>query len=883
MADDVSFLIKADIESALKALTTLESHAVKSTSRMEKAFDSLKGVAVAAVGFIAARGIINFFEDGIAGAIAQEQAFARLEAQMIATGENSEAAAKAFNDLAGELESTTKFGDDAVLSAAALAKSYGLTNDQALELTRTAADLASATGDTLESAVEQLTASYSGNVKSLGKLVPEVKGLTKEQLAAGDAVTLLSKRFAGAANKEIQTYAGAVKQASNAFENFREAFGTLITQNKTIVTVVNNIGKLFKFLQEAVENNQEAMTDFINFGLRAAVVGIGLLVDATRGLILTFGYVAEAAANVTSAVFEAFADIAKAIERVTGKSGLADIFIEGAGAADKFSQDTLETVSKVDGVFEDISNAVEKFSTDVFEAGESTDKGMGKADKATNTYGRTVAKTAEQVEKLREETEKYLSSTAGELLTPIEKINREEAESFKELEKNIKKLGLTESQVRQKSLEITAQFMKKRGEILDKGYKEESEKAKKAAEDARAAIQLAANDPITFVVKLADIPALDIGQQAKESAALSVGFLSKILDGAAGAKSLISAGAGAFADTLIPGIGGAVSSLISKLAEGPDATKKFVREFVAAVPVIVEAIAEAAPVFVEALIDSLVNKGGAVKIGIAIARAMSGEAIGKNIGKQIGVSFGSSFNADVLGQKIANGFLSIGDKLTAAFNNIGSLLYNSILGGFIAGGQQVIAFLSQGLSQIPQAFATVGETILAPIREFFTIDFSGFIGSAFETVIEFFRGAGLFDAINSAFKPVIDFLDAFRIELPDVSKGPGKTGGLISGTGTPLDFFANGGIVYAAGGFKPKGSDTVPAMLTPGEMVLNRSQQGALFNLANSGGSETASVLREILDLLSLPQTTEVSAEVNGKAIADIVLQQSRQRARLTV
>lgn len=42
---------------------------------------------------------------------------------------------------------------------------------------------------------------------------------------------------------------------------------------------------------------------------------------------------------------------------------------------------------------------------------------------------------------------------------------------------------------------------------------------------------------------------------------------------------------------------------------------------------------------------------------------------------------------------------------------------------------------------------------------------------------------------------------------------------------------ADGGIVYAANGFLSKGRDTIPAMLSPGEMVLNKSQQSTMFDM----------------------------------------------------
>lgn len=49
--------------------------------------------------------------------------------------------------------------------------------------------------------------------------------------------------------------------------------------------------------------------------------------------------------------------------------------------------------------------------------------------------------------------------------------------------------------------------------------------------------------------------------------------------------------------------------------------------------------------------------------------------------------------------------------------------------------------------------------------------------------------------------------------------------------------YAGGGVVYAAGGHPgmARGTDTVPAWLTPGEMVLNKGQQQNLFDAIDSG------------------------------------------------
>lgn len=891
MADnEVTLGIEIETSAAEKSLKTLEKNSIDSANKMQKAFDGLKTVAAAAVAVFAGRAVINFFEEGIASAVAQEQAFARLGAQLDATGENTSEAVKAFGDLADELESTTKFGDDAVISAAALAKSYGLTNDQALTLTKTAADLASATGDTLEGAITQLTASYSGNIKAIGKLVPEIKGLTKEQLAAGGAVDILAKRFKDAASKEIQTYKGAIIQAGNAFDNFRESFGKILVENKGVTASINAISKIFQAFQKITEENAGSLGDFVTLGIKSLVTGLSLVLPVTKAVVKAIEGFAFGVSLAITGVLEAIRPLAEALDLLPGSAtstaGALDAITEKSSGV---SRSILDGFGKVTKAIDETTVSADKVAQSIFDVTEATDVGMKKAEKSTNTFKRAVILTAEEVAKLKDEGKKFLESLSIGAASESEKAIIEAKKSFTELGELRKKGALTEAQTREASFKITQIQIQKTNAIIDKSFKETIDKAKQAAQEARAAIESAAADPIRFGIAKLEIPPIQVSFETQQIAAAGVGIVGKILEGAAGAKSLISAGVAAFGDALIPGIGGAVGGIVSKLAEGPEATKKFVKEFVAAIPVIVEAIADSAPVFVEALVDSLVNKGGAIRIGIAIARAMSGEAILKNIGKQIGVSFGSSFNGQVLGQKIASGFVTVGDKLLATFTNIGAMLYNSIFGAFIQGGQQILSFFSTALAQIPAAFLTVGETILQPIRDFFSNDLATLVSSGFESVINLFR-TDLPALVTSAFQPVVDFLKQFEVKAPEPLKNvassiPGGSEALrIQKAILTAGFseFHNGGMVYAAGGFKPRGTDTVPAMLTPGEMVLNRGQQSELFNLANNGGGGNNELLERIIDLLMQPQTTEVTAAVNGKAIADIVLQQSRQRARLT-
>lgn len=98
------------------------------------------------------------------------------------------------------------------------------------------------------------------------------------------------------------------------------------------------------------------------------------------------------------------------------------------------------------------------------------------------------------------------------------------------------------------------------------------------------------------------------------------------------------------------------------------------------------------------------------------------------------------------------------------------------------------------------------------------------------------RYSGLGGVINS----VIDKIDeVFKKASKADDKGImvfGRyaTGGIVPG-------FNTGGIAYAASGMLARGTDTVPAMLTPGEMVLNKGQQNNLFNMLNGRGSSGGS------------------------------------------
>ena len=94
---------------------------------------------------------------------------------------------------------------------------------------------------------------------------------------------------------------------------------------------------------------------------------------------------------------------------------------------------------------------------------------------------------------------------------------------------------------------------------------------------------------------------------------------------------------------------------------------------------------------------------------------------------------------------------------------------------------------------------------------------------------------------------------------------------VVMGVKSSIPFFANGGLVRAAGGFQVPGNsfsgDRVPALLNSGELVLNRSQQGVLANALSGNAFDNL----------------ELTASLNGEDIVFAIDNASRRRGKGTM
>lgn len=129
---------------------------------------------------------------------------------------------------AGELQSRSLFGDEEIIGQQAFLASLGLTEQQINDTIEAAAQLSSATGMTLDSAVKNLARTYGGLSGELGESIPKLKELTTEQMKNGEAVKFILENYKGYAETLAKTGTGPLKQLWMAIGDLAEEFGKVL-------------------------------------------------------------------------------------------------------------------------------------------------------------------------------------------------------------------------------------------------------------------------------------------------------------------------------------------------------------------------------------------------------------------------------------------------------------------------------------------------------------------------------------------------------------------------------------------------------------------------------------------------------------------------------
>jgi hypothetical protein len=299
--------ILADVDQLKKSLNSANNDVEGSSSKLGE-FSKKAGLAFAAAGAAAGAYAVKLAVDGVKAAIEDEAAQIRLATSLKnATG--------ATNDMIASVEKqilktslATGVADDKLRPALSrLALSTGDVT-KAQDLLSLALDISQATGKGLDSVANSLGKAYDGNTAALGKLGIGLSAAELKAMSFTEVQGKLSDLFGGAAAANSKTFAGRIEILKVTFDEAKESIGArLLPIIQSLVEFIVNkvvpaLGKFadfFKPITDAIKDNKEEFTTFINF-IQKYVVPI--LVNVLGGAFKVVGEIAGGVINVIGAV-----------------------------------------------------------------------------------------------------------------------------------------------------------------------------------------------------------------------------------------------------------------------------------------------------------------------------------------------------------------------------------------------------------------------------------------------------------------------------------------------------------------------------------------------------------------------------------------------------
>ncbi len=227
-------------------------------------------IAAAAAGAAIAGVVIH---KSIKAAAEYEEAVNALNVALNSSGQFSKAASEGMRSFADELQKTTKFSDDQVLSTATLIQNLGRLSVDALKpATKAAMDLSAALGMDLTSAASLVGKAANGNVAAFARYGIEIKKGATDTETFANALSKLQQRFGGASEAAANSFSGANAKMKNAFDDIFKEIGRAITKSPAIVLVIKEISGIFSKIADAVKKSIGTTDFFKSFVINFAVV-----------------------------------------------------------------------------------------------------------------------------------------------------------------------------------------------------------------------------------------------------------------------------------------------------------------------------------------------------------------------------------------------------------------------------------------------------------------------------------------------------------------------------------------------------------------------------------------------------------------------------------
>jgi hypothetical protein len=366
MAENIEFRLKVIEDKLGVVLSQNEKKAKGLGDALNVALGSfastaaVKGISLLSDGF---RSLSNFALDSVKAASESEEALNRLSVSLAQTGQLTEENVRSFEEFASQLQATTAFEDDAIITNAALIQSLARLDSEGLQrATKAAADLAATFNIDLESASRIVGKSAEGNVTALQKLGIEfVKGVNDAETFA-NVLQAIEQRFGGAAQAQAKTFGGAIAQLNNNFGDLQENIGKVLIQNPAIIAAFRTLNSIIVAASQSISTAFGGVSsDVVASFFRLIFDGANATVLAVDAVIRVFDLLVNIVSGAFTTIQAAFTGISAGILKLLTFIPEVGKFFEAASQEATASLNQLAT-----NVQNNVKNIRDAFSGESF-------------------------------------------------------------------------------------------------------------------------------------------------------------------------------------------------------------------------------------------------------------------------------------------------------------------------------------------------------------------------------------------------------------------------------------------------------------------------------------------------------------------------------------
>lgn len=227
--------MKAQLKTVETSLKNVEKQGKESAQNTSKEFqkagasikEGAKDIATALGLAFGVHQVISFGKESVKAFLEAEVNANKLRFAVTKIGGEGEAAFRKLIEQSGKLQENSIFSDDSIQNAQTMLLTLGLNSKQVEELIPKISDLASATGQDLGSATQQVIQGINGQTRGL-KAVGLGFDATTDKTKNLSIITEKLGKFQGASADALETTAGKAKRLENAIDDVKESIGELI-------------------------------------------------------------------------------------------------------------------------------------------------------------------------------------------------------------------------------------------------------------------------------------------------------------------------------------------------------------------------------------------------------------------------------------------------------------------------------------------------------------------------------------------------------------------------------------------------------------------------------------------------------------------------------